>query len=289
MTAADAARHADQRALAQSYSVIEWARVTLGQHSEERLSEEALRIYESLGDLEAQGRVMNNLGAVAYFADDWDTAITWYERARDTELRAGNHVEAVSSALNIGEILMNRGQYDEAEPLLRDAIRVFTATGFADGRAFAELYFGRMLLNRGDLETADAYLESALGQFHDLNIPGGALEAAAHFVICRVRRGMTVGAEDVLEEALAAAGNEAGPLEPTIARARAETMAALGRRNEAREYIDVGLDAADRHGLSFERRPLIDLRDQLDVIDLTEGEGASSAPTSDRLARTAPQ
>ena len=46
----------------------------------------------------------------------------------------------------------------QAEPLLRDAIRVMRASGFHDGAAYAEIQLGRLELERGRPAEAAASL-----------------------------------------------------------------------------------------------------------------------------------
>ena len=71
-----------QEALAQAQYVLDWAYATLGRFDEAVYSERALAIYEELGNLERQGAILNNLGAIAYYQAKWTEAVGFYERAR---------------------------------------------------------------------------------------------------------------------------------------------------------------------------------------------------------------
>ena len=59
---------------------------------------------------------------------DWDEALDLYQRARDLFERTGDTGNASLAKYNIAEILDDQGRLDEAEPLLRDVIRVWRAS-----------------------------------------------------------------------------------------------------------------------------------------------------------------
>ena len=67
---------------------------------------------------------------------------------------------------DMGEILVNEHKHDDAEAMLREAIRVFQASDFRDGQALAETYLGRSLLDRGELEGAEQVLLHAIAARH---------------------------------------------------------------------------------------------------------------------------
>jgi class 3 adenylate cyclase/tetratricopeptide (TPR) repeat protein len=258
---AEAAGESD--ALARAYSVMDWAYLSLGQPEQAQMGELALQLYQGLDDLEGQGKVMNTMGASAYFRGDWDEAVRWYDGAREIGLRTGNHVQAAISGMNLGELLVNQGQLDEAETLLLDSIRIFRATGYPDGQALAETYLGRLLLARGDVEAAAQCLDGARRSFENIGIPGGALEATVPLADCHLRLGDPAEALRLIDEALRRAGGEAGVLAPSIARVRAAAMAHAGQLPQALEQIAAGLDAARRQQLPYEEGLLLDLRDEI--------------------------
>src|SRR5262249_15553984 len=118
-----------REALAHASYVLDYALVALGRYSEAVYSDRALAIYEELGDLDQQGAVLNNLGMFAYFQGNWDESISLYQRAEQVLERAGDRWHASFATANRGELLADQGRFEEAEPLLRTALRIARASG----------------------------------------------------------------------------------------------------------------------------------------------------------------
>jgi tetratricopeptide (TPR) repeat protein len=150
--------------------------------------------------------------------------------------------------------------------MLHDAIRVFRASGYPDGRALAGIYLGRALLGQDDLDGAEAALTSARDEFEIVGVAGGVLEASVHLAECHVRRGEPAAALELIDLAITRVDGNAGVLEAAVARVSAAALARAGRVHEADEQLAAGLEAARRQQLPYEEMLLLDLRDQLDVL-----------------------
>jgi class 3 adenylate cyclase/tetratricopeptide (TPR) repeat protein len=278
--AVEARRTGDDAALARAYAVMDWANLMLGRLDRAGNAIDALGLYERLGDLDGQAGVMTTLGAEAYFHGRWTDAVEWYSRSREALLRAGNTWQAAGMGVNVGEVLVNQGRLDEAEPVLRDASRVLRAAGFPDGASFADMQLGRLLAGRGELEEAERLLEGARGEFARLGIAGTALEAAVHLAETRTRRGDATGALELLERAIRAAGDDAAVLTAAVARVTGAALSALGRVAEADAQVARGLAAARDHNLPYEEALLLRTKVDIDraagrkpdAIDLTDSE-----------------
>ena len=108
-----------------------WSR---GTRTEATHSWRALEIYEELGDLEHEGRVLNNLGMFAYFDGRWDDAIALYRRrGRMRRTLPVARRDVAYTDCNVGEILSDQGHLDEAEASLRSG-RVGCGAGPASDR-----------------------------------------------------------------------------------------------------------------------------------------------------------
>ena len=80
-------------------------------------AEQALAVYEEIGDHIGQGHVLNNMGVDAYYRGQWDAALDLYRRSEKARERAGDVVGAAAEGNNIGEILSDQGRFEEAAEL----------------------------------------------------------------------------------------------------------------------------------------------------------------------------
>jgi tetratricopeptide (TPR) repeat protein len=265
----------DDAALARAYLVSEWANRILGDRQSIGHGEQALEIYEQLGDLHGAGTASNNLGGISYFEGRWDDAVEWYRRALDAYRRAGNDPAAAVAASNLGELLVSRGALDEAEVMLRDAIRVLRASRALDDLFFAEVQVGRLYVERGEPDAAVDHLSAIRYEAAALGQVGFAFEAAMHLASAWVLRGDDETALRTLDDALAAVGTVDAVYRSNFERVRAVALAGSGRLDEARAAIEAGLVSAREQGLAYEEGMLL-----LSAIGLDRVEGIEPDPAS---------
>ena len=258
----EAERASDASALARAYTVLDWANITLGVQGFVRWAPKALALYEELDDLSGQAGVLNNLGAEAYFAGQWDEAVHLYERSRELFLRTGNDVQATTGAINIAEVLMQQGRYADAEPLLEDALRVCRSTGFRDGEAYAMLYFARLLVARGDRRAGEAELRRAVDAFAAIDASTSVAEARLHLAESLALSDDTETALTIADEVERSAAGRL--LQVALARVRTIAMAQRGRAADLAAVIDGGLAEARAHGLLYDVVFFLAARDELD-------------------------
>jgi tetratricopeptide (TPR) repeat protein len=270
----------ERMALARAYNVIDWAKQVLGHPDRGAGLPTALALYQEIGDLEGEANVIGALGTNAYFDGRWDDAVENYGQAGDRFRRAGNAVQAAIADANIGEVQVNQGRLEEAEPRLRAAARVLRASGFVDGATFAEIQLARAQRGLGDLAAADGLLTRARNDLLGLGQPASALEAALHLADCRIDAGDAEGALDLVTEAARVALAGAPVFQAATARVHATALAALGRREAALDEAARGLEEARRQHLEFDAAQLLVL-----IAALTDDEdaGAEAGRLFDRL------
>ena len=255
--AVEAAKQSGERfALAQAYGVMDWALIVLGRPEEAVHASLALAIYEELGDLSRQAAALNNLGAAAYFEGRWDVAVTFYERSKDASLRSGNAVQAALGSMNIGEILVNQGRLDEAEPLLREARRVLRASG-SEAAEFAELQLGRIHMDRGQLDQAERLLTHAHQDARTLGQHESALELAIHLSRCHLLRGDAGLALETLRTAQRASRAVTALYGVQVAEVESLILTRLDLLDDALAVCDLGIADARRQGLVYELALLV--------------------------------
>lgn len=241
----------EREALARSYQVLDAAYNMLGQSAQAVYGEAALAIYEELGNLPGTAIVTNNLGGQAYFEGRWEDALGFYARAQDAFVRAGNEAEAATCGANIGEVLVSQGRYREAEEVLVGAVRVLRAHGLVDAAIFAEIQLGRLRLLRRE----DGAMETLLTLRAEATRTGqvqSAIEAGILIAWGRVQDGDPQAALDVIDDIEGGSGGEAELYGSSLARTRAQALAALGYLEEAHEAVEAGLAQAREQGLAYE-------------------------------------
>ena len=119
--AAESDRCGAVAAHARACSVIAWAAMRLGRDDAEAWELRAFELFQEAGDLVGHANAANNLGVHAYYDGRWSETLEMYGRSRDVCSWLGDVIDAALSDANIGEVLVNQGRLDEAEPMLRDA------------------------------------------------------------------------------------------------------------------------------------------------------------------------
>ena len=263
MTAAELAeRCGEQAALARAYHAIFLAEVLLGGEGKATWAQRALELYEAVGDLEGQADMANNLGVIAYFDNRWDETIERYRQAIEADRSIGNLLDAAMSEANIGEVLVNQGHLDEAEPLLRDAVRVLRASDYG-AAPFVEMHLGRLLTARGEFDEAERLLRAGVEQWQASGRAASAYETSINLADCLVRSGRPQEGLEVLAHATGAEPEEVAIFEAARAAVSASALIELGFVNEAVEAIAEGVVLARGRALTFDLSRLLLLADQI--------------------------
>jgi class 3 adenylate cyclase/tetratricopeptide (TPR) repeat protein len=253
-----AERCAAQEVLALSYSAIFVAEAQLGRDSMATWARRALEVYETLGNLEGQAAMAHNLGVAAYYDSRWNETLEWYRRAGELYRRVGNLLDAASVDANIAEVLVNQGRLDDAEPLLRDAVRVMHASHFVEV-SFVEMHLGRLLRARGDLAGAERLLGAVIDNCKTSGQAAWAYEASIHLADCLIDSGRADEGLAVLSRPTNVDPAEVSIFEAALSSVSARGLLALGRRDEAIEQICHGVAAARDGSLLFDLAGLLTL------------------------------
>lgn len=263
MAAADLAERCDeQAALARAYHAVFLAEVLLGEPGKAEWASRALALYETLGDLEGQADMANNLGVIAYYDSRWDETVEWYRQAIDADRRIGNLLDAAMTEANIGEVLVNQGRLDEAEPLLRNAVRVLRASDYG-AAPFVEMHLARLLTARGGFDAAEALLRSGVDQWRASGRAASVYEMSIHLADCLVRSGRAQEGLEVIAHANGAEPEEVAIFEAARAAVSASALIELGFVDEAIITICDGVELARERSLTFDLARLLMLADQI--------------------------
>jgi class 3 adenylate cyclase/tetratricopeptide (TPR) repeat protein len=253
LTAVDEARRTNElEAIARAYTVLDGSYKRIGEPEKAVNERLAVEIYTKLGNINARGHIESNIAVHAYADGRWEEALEWFSRARDDCLRSGDRQSAAVVATNLGELLVSRGEIDEAERVLTEARRVLRSSGYAAFVTFAEIQLARCALERGDATAALETLERVVAEGRGAAHAGMLVEAAAYGAHAHARVGSAEAGIELLESAVSTAGEDAVWHFAAIERARAACLAALGRDEEARACLDEALRAATSRGVLYE-------------------------------------
>jgi class 3 adenylate cyclase/tetratricopeptide (TPR) repeat protein len=230
----EAERSGQRSALAHAYFILDWAHVELGAPQEAIRSPLALAIYEELGDLAGQSLVTNAMGAFAYYEGRWNEAVELYRRSREAADAMGDPVAAADATFNSAEILADQGRLEEADVMIRDALRVWRASGARVRLATGLRLMGRIASRLGRFDDAMPLLQEAREEFQAIGADSEVIETDARIAGSLVRQGRT-------GEGLALACDALGRAEAR----NTATFLALLHRIRGFAYVQAGeLDAA---------------------------------------------
>lgn len=235
-------------ALATALVWLDNCEMTLGGSGDGEHARRALATWRRLGNRPwEEARVLNQLGIRAYFAGQWDVAVDFYRQSKEACERAGDQFTAAVESGNMAEVLADQGRLDEAEPLMRDAQRVWRAAGAPSFVAFGKSQLGRLAARAGRFDEALELLRSARVDYVRDGEHAEVLETDARLAECLLLQGNASLALDAANAGLARAPSAAGvlPQVPLLQRVRGVALAQLGRYDDAFAALDASLSAAE--------------------------------------------
>jgi len=248
--AAEHAERSGSRAgLAHAYYLLDMAHTRLGQPTTE-FRDLALPIYEEIGDLLGQAKVLNNLGIDAYYEGNWVDAIILYGRCRAVAQQAGDVVYAAIATNNEAEILSDQGRLSEARPLFDEALRAFLASKWRLAVPPVTADLGLLAAREGRFDEAQSLLLEAIEACTELGAETWAAETQGRLAERHALAGEHSEAQAVASELVETAGTTTlGALAE-----RALGYACVQARDRARgvEHLRRSLEIAESIGARYE-------------------------------------
>ena len=133
-------------------------------------------------------------------------------------------------------------------------MRVLTAIGYREFRAFCLIVLGQNLARIGRHDEALDALRDARSVYADIRAPDGVLDCDARIAECLALRGDASLALDLANDALARAGSaEGGAVGSILERVRGYALGQMGRSDDAQAAFDASLRLARaRGGMQFD-------------------------------------
>jgi class 3 adenylate cyclase/tetratricopeptide (TPR) repeat protein len=238
--------------LARAYFILDDVLWVRGRGSDAVYSADALRLYEELGDPAGQLKVLNNMGAFAYFRGEWSAAIELYERSYRMASDRGDRISAANGAYNLAEVLSDQGAWLEAEEPLEEAIRIWRAADMAVDLADGLRLLGRTYARQERYEEAHAALGEALGLVEDASLAAARARVELTLAECCALQGSAARATTLLDGVGAALGTEGGLNAPWFHRVAAWNLSLGGNTTVADRAFRRSLTAARAIGSDYE-------------------------------------
>ncbi|AFU47819.1 signal transduction histidine kinase [Acidovorax sp. KKS102] len=128
---------------------------------------EALPLAEKLDARQALGWLHLHRGNVENVQGDLDTAIAAYRQALQIA-RAGGLAGLQATALNnLGDVLLQRKAYAEAEPVMREALAAYRDAHELNGAALAQANLGFALMGQGRIAAGVHEVEAGIRFVHE--------------------------------------------------------------------------------------------------------------------------
>lgn len=138
----------------------------------------AVRIYESLGDLDRCARIYNNIGIVYKSQGDNFKALEYFIKCLKTQEKTGDKTAGITTT-NIGNIYLDQKNYPKVEEYYAKAKQLFDK--YPDNRGLGELYnnLGLYYRKTGNSTKALQQFNLALASFNAISDKFGASDTYA--------------------------------------------------------------------------------------------------------------
>jgi len=270
-----------RQALAEAYDILDVVNLDLGRPSG-TYWDKAIAIFEEVGDLKEQMRLLVNRGVGLQAEGRFDDAMARYGQARQIAEQIGDAYVSALLKMNEAEVHGDRGEFDEAEELLRGSVRYLRAAGDTYMLASSMQYLGRVLGRVGKVEEALRVLNEAEEGFDAVGAAPDAAEVRVLIAECQVLRQEPDAAMSQLDSISESDAAESS-LGLLALRVRGYALAQLGKSDEARRLFEESLAGARQRDAAFEV-----FESLLGLVRLSlEREGSAPDSSVEELTRIA--
>jgi tetratricopeptide (TPR) repeat protein len=124
--------------------------------------EQAIEIYERVGDRANYGRLLNNLGGLKFLAGKTDEAVALLKQAVAVALEVNGTADAAQAISSLAQVHLRTGELVFAEEQARYALELLDGrVDFTEEIGNAQLVLGRTLAERGEFDEAAVALDDA--------------------------------------------------------------------------------------------------------------------------------
>jgi tetratricopeptide (TPR) repeat protein len=139
------------------------ARRVLGEVAEAmRLYQDALKMYEEVGDRAGQATTLNNIGMVYYGTGQPDKALEYYQQALPITEEVGDRAGQASTLNNIGMVYYGTGQPAQALEYYQQALPLMEQVGNRAGESVTRYNLAMIYRVQGKLREAAEELKQVV-------------------------------------------------------------------------------------------------------------------------------
>lgn len=126
------------------------------------LHNEAVALFHEIEDVEGQARTLNNLACTLLESGQLNSALEASRRSLELARQTGMKAETVIFAGTVGDILIKKGDYRQAEEYIRSELAESGEAGNQLVNIYQQSVLGRLFLAQDRLDDAKTSLDSAL-------------------------------------------------------------------------------------------------------------------------------
>jgi tetratricopeptide (TPR) repeat protein/transcriptional regulator with XRE-family HTH domain len=159
--------------------------------------------YGEAGRYQDQAHTISNLGFVEFLTGRCQEASDHLQHSLALFREAGDGIGQAHALVTLGFIELRQGRYQQATGYLRQSHALFSDAGDRAGAALVLGHLGEVSLRQGRYRLATARFEQALARYREMDDLSNQADLLAGLGIINLRQGRCDRASDYLQEALA--------------------------------------------------------------------------------------
>lgn len=163
---------------------------------------QALAIFRRENNLSRQCGALNNLGVVALYRDDYDSAQAYFEQNLTLARHINDRISQGTALINLGSVATFRRRLTQAQQHLMEARELLHAVGARQDEGVAIWTLGFVYLLGGDFAGAHTFLEQSLEQMREIQSRASACRIYADLILLAFYEGRYLAGRDLSRQAL---------------------------------------------------------------------------------------
>ena len=149
-----------------------------GKISDEEIQsyERALAEFQERGDEREAAKILEQLGILYYWRDEWDLAIEYYEKSTKIKEALGDRRGLGATYGNLGNVYARKGEWDLAIEYYEKSMKIFEVLGDRHGLAQTYNNLGNVYADKGEWDLAIEYYEKDMEISEDLKDRHGLVQ-----------------------------------------------------------------------------------------------------------------